>query len=207
MDNLALGFSLLVCTYNPNEQVFRRTLKPIQSLVIPVDTPAECIIVDNNSSTPAIELSYVQEFIWNCPWTKVIKETQQGLFFARVAAFQAAKNSINLLYKMLYNSCTASRRFAFALSRVLMSNPIAGSTFSCLARNFYFLEATARQKHIPVLGYYKYGKGIRLNIPLNLANLTTVKLAENLIDLLPAAWKWRVAKAFLSRGITIIGTK
>lgn len=94
MDNLALDFSLLVCTYNPSEQVFRRTLKSIESLVIPVDTQIECIIVDNNSSTPVIQLDYVQEFIQYCPWAKVIKETQQGLIFARIAAFQAAKNSI-----------------------------------------------------------------------------------------------------------------
>ena len=32
MDNLALGFSLLVCTYNPDEQAFRRTLESIKSL-------------------------------------------------------------------------------------------------------------------------------------------------------------------------------
>lgn len=94
MDNLALGFSLLVCTYNPDEQAFRRTLKSIESLVFPVDTPVECIIVDNNSSTPIIQLDYVQEFIRDCSWSKVIKETQQGLTFARIAAFQATRNSV-----------------------------------------------------------------------------------------------------------------
>jgi len=94
MDNLALGFSLLVCTYNPDEQAFRRTLKSIESLVIPVDTPVECIIVDNNSPVPVIQLDYVQEFVRDCPWAEVIQETQQGLIFARIAAFQAAKNSI-----------------------------------------------------------------------------------------------------------------
>ena len=94
MDNLALSFSLLVCTYDPDEQAFRRTLESIKSLVIPVNTPVECIIVDNNSLIPVIQLDYVLEFIRDCPWAKVIKETQQGLTFARIAAFQAARNSI-----------------------------------------------------------------------------------------------------------------
>ena len=97
MDNLALGFSLLVCTYNPDEQVFSRTLKSIQSLVIPGDIPVEYIIVDNNSSPPITQLDYVQEFIRDCPWAKVIQETRQGVAFARVTGFQVTKNSVIMM--------------------------------------------------------------------------------------------------------------
>jgi glycosyltransferase involved in cell wall biosynthesis len=92
MDNSTLGFSLLVCTYNPDEKIFGRTLKSIESLIIPEDISVECIIVDNNSPTSVEQLVYVREFLEHCPWAKVIQVTQQGLTFARIAGFRAAKN-------------------------------------------------------------------------------------------------------------------
>jgi glycosyltransferase involved in cell wall biosynthesis len=92
-DSVIFCFSILVCTYNPEEQVFSRTLKSVESLKIPEGVSVECIIVDNNSKTPIEPLPYLQEFLKNCSWAKVIQEPTQGLTFARIAGFQAAKNS------------------------------------------------------------------------------------------------------------------
>jgi hypothetical protein len=90
------GISILICTYNPEQQIFRRTLKSVESLIISADVPVECIIIDNNSPTPLKQLDYVGEFLDRCPWARVIQETQQGLTFARMAGFRAANNSLIL---------------------------------------------------------------------------------------------------------------
>jgi glycosyltransferase involved in cell wall biosynthesis len=89
-----LGISILICTYNPEKQIFRRTLKSVDNLKIPAGVPVECIIIDNNSSIPVEQLDYVREFLDRCPWAKVIQETQQGLTFARIAGFRVAENSL-----------------------------------------------------------------------------------------------------------------
>jgi glycosyltransferase involved in cell wall biosynthesis len=91
-----VGISILICTYNPEAQIFHRTLKSIESLIIPAGVSVECIITDNNSPTPVSQLAYVREFIDRCPWARIIQETQQGLTFARMAGFYAAKNSLIL---------------------------------------------------------------------------------------------------------------
>jgi glycosyltransferase involved in cell wall biosynthesis len=91
-----LGISILICTYNPVEGIFHRTLKSVESLIIPAGVPVECIIIDNNSPTPVSQLAYVREFLDRCPWARIIQETQQGLTFARMAGFGAAKNSFIL---------------------------------------------------------------------------------------------------------------
>jgi hypothetical protein len=88
--------SILVCTYNPLEQIFSRTLKSIENLIIPTGVPVECIIIDNNSPTPISQVDYVREFLDRCPWAKVIQETQQGLTYARISGFHSAKNSFIL---------------------------------------------------------------------------------------------------------------
>ncbi len=89
-----LSLSILICTYNPEEQILRRTLKSVESLIIPEGVPIECIVVDNNSQIPVEQLPYVEKFLKNCSWSKVIQETRQGLTFARMAGFQATKNSL-----------------------------------------------------------------------------------------------------------------
>jgi hypothetical protein len=90
------SISILICSYNPFEKIFRRTLKSVECLIIPTDVPVECIIIDNNSTIPIGQLDYVREFLDRCPWAKVIQEMQQGLTFARIAGFHAANNSFIL---------------------------------------------------------------------------------------------------------------
>jgi glycosyltransferase involved in cell wall biosynthesis len=86
------SFSILVCTYNPEQQIFHRVLSSIASLIVPEGIQVECIIVDNNSSTPIDSLHYVQEFLHDCPWAKVIQEPKQGLTFARISGVQTSES-------------------------------------------------------------------------------------------------------------------
>jgi glycosyltransferase involved in cell wall biosynthesis len=86
--------AIIVCTYNPDERIFSRTLASIVKQEIPSEFNVECTIVDNNSQTPIVQLPYVQEFLNNCNWARVIQEPLQGLTFARIAGFQAVEKSL-----------------------------------------------------------------------------------------------------------------
>jgi glycosyltransferase involved in cell wall biosynthesis len=88
--------SILVCTYNPNEQIFERVLNSIESLKIPFGVPVECIIIDNNSQDSIDRMVCVREFLKNCDWAKVIQEPLPGLTFARIAGFKASVNNLIL---------------------------------------------------------------------------------------------------------------
>jgi glycosyltransferase involved in cell wall biosynthesis len=96
VNSTQLGISILICTYNPAEQIFKRTLNSVASLNVPAALPIECIIIDNNSPVPIGELAYVREFLDRCPWARVITEKQQGLTFARLAGIEASSNSIGI---------------------------------------------------------------------------------------------------------------
>lgn len=96
VNSFQLGISILICTYNPDEQIFRRTLNSVASLNLLVELPIECIIIDNNSHVPIGELAYVREFLDRCHWARIITEKQQGLTFARIAGIEASSNSIGI---------------------------------------------------------------------------------------------------------------
>jgi glycosyltransferase involved in cell wall biosynthesis len=91
-----LGISILICTYNPDEQIFQRTLNSVASLNLPKELQIECVIIDNNSPIQIVELAYVREFLDRCSWARVIAEEQQGLTYARIAGIEASSNSIGV---------------------------------------------------------------------------------------------------------------
>jgi glycosyltransferase involved in cell wall biosynthesis len=95
-DRVKTGISILICTHTPEDRIFRRTLKSVELLTMPLDVPVECIIIDNNSRQPVDRIDYVREFLASCPWASVIPETKQGLTFARICGFNHAKNSLIL---------------------------------------------------------------------------------------------------------------
>lgn len=83
-----MDVSVVVPTYNPQERIFSRVLRALQSL----DTAGlavEFVIVDNRSTVPVAEMGCVREFLRTCPQAKVVREEQQGLTFARLAGIRA----------------------------------------------------------------------------------------------------------------------
>jgi len=82
-------YSIIVCTYNPQHLTFKRVLYSLSELRIPEGVTIECVIVDNNSNNSVENEDYVQEFLEQCPWAKVIEESNQGLTFARIAGVRA----------------------------------------------------------------------------------------------------------------------
>ncbi|MBX3254663.1 MAG: glycosyltransferase [Chitinophagaceae bacterium] len=84
---MAIDYSIVVCTYNPEEGILKRCLESIYRLDL-TGISTEVIIVDNNSSFPVAELPYVKEYLRKIPAVKILLEKEQGEKFARMAAIE-----------------------------------------------------------------------------------------------------------------------
>jgi glycosyltransferase involved in cell wall biosynthesis len=85
-----LDYSIVICTYNPDERLLKRCLNAVYNL----DTDGitlEVILVDNSSSIPIDSLPYVREYIRRIPFMKTIIVPVQGVNYARMAATTEAK--------------------------------------------------------------------------------------------------------------------
>lgn len=81
-------FAIIICTFNPEERIFTRTLKAAAALEVEEGIGIECIIADNNSDTPVVEMDCVKDFLKENNWAKVITEPTQGKTFAILAALK-----------------------------------------------------------------------------------------------------------------------
>ncbi|MBL7698724.1 MAG: glycosyltransferase family 2 protein [Chitinophagaceae bacterium] len=77
------SISVIICTFNPIDEVFKRCLDSVR-VASSGYNPAEIIIVDNNSTDPVSARNYVAGFLDNLAQSKVIVERQQGLTHARL---------------------------------------------------------------------------------------------------------------------------
>jgi glycosyltransferase involved in cell wall biosynthesis len=84
-----MNYSIVICTYNPDERILRRCLVAVRSL-LSQNIDFEVFIVDNNSAVPVDSLSCVEQFLKESCNSKVLKVMQQGVGAARVAAIQHA---------------------------------------------------------------------------------------------------------------------
>lgn len=84
-----LEYSIVICSYNPEERIMGRCLKAIQDINFQ-DISYEIILVDNNSQPKLSSLSYVQDFLTNTPNSRCIIETKQGLTNARIKGIEEA---------------------------------------------------------------------------------------------------------------------
>src|ERR1700710_3017592 len=85
-----IDYSIVICTYNPEERLLKRCLDAVHNL----DTEGittEVILVDNNSAVPISTLRYVNDFSKRTPFVKTIMVPAQGLKNARIAAIKEAK--------------------------------------------------------------------------------------------------------------------
>jgi glycosyltransferase involved in cell wall biosynthesis len=85
-----VNYSIIVCTYNPDERLLKRCLSAIADMKM-IENTAEVILVDNNSQTPIKALDYAIEFLKNINTAKIIEEQRQGLSYARMAGLKASK--------------------------------------------------------------------------------------------------------------------
>jgi Glycosyl transferase family 2 len=87
--NYNIDYSIVICTYNPDERILKRCLNAVTNLDRTGIT-TEVIIVDNNSLTPVESLPYVRDFLKATPSAKMIMVSVQGVNYARIAAITEA---------------------------------------------------------------------------------------------------------------------
>lgn len=84
------GFSIIICTHNPDLRILARLFKAILSFA--VDSPKhEVIIIDNNSETALAEIKIIKQFLESKDDTYILRETTPGLTAARIRGIKAAK--------------------------------------------------------------------------------------------------------------------
>jgi len=91
-----IDYSVLICTYNPDERLFKRCLNAVNRLSMQ-DLVIEVIVVDNNSNIPLSSLGYIKQFLKGFPNSQLIVVKEQGLVHARIAGISLAKGS-NIIF-------------------------------------------------------------------------------------------------------------
>jgi len=87
-----IDYSIIICTYNPDNIILERCLNAISSLKIG-DFSIEVILVDNNSSNPIIEHNYIKSFFQRMSNAKLIVIEKQGLSHARTGGIMESLGS------------------------------------------------------------------------------------------------------------------
>lgn len=85
------GFSVIICTHNPELIIFGKLLKSLNEFIFDNSFSVEFILVDNNSNRPIEEYTIVGDFIKSKRNVQLISEKKPGLTSARIAGFKKAK--------------------------------------------------------------------------------------------------------------------
>ena len=86
---MSIELSIVIATYNPQERIFARVLKAVESLRYDDRGKVECVIVDNRSTPPVQNMPCVQEFLRAWPNARIVREETPGLMHARLAGIRA----------------------------------------------------------------------------------------------------------------------
>lgn len=84
------GFSIVICTYDPDLVIFERLLNALDSLRMPNILPVEFIFIDNNSKLPIVKIPFLKAFLAKGPFRRVVNEANPGLTEARIKGFNEA---------------------------------------------------------------------------------------------------------------------
>lgn len=86
-----VDYSVIICTYNPDDNIFIRCLNAVTALNS-TGLNLEFILVDNNSKLPLAEMRHVQDFLTKVPFSKLLVVKEQGLSYARMAGIEESKS-------------------------------------------------------------------------------------------------------------------
>jgi len=84
-----IPYSIIICAYNPDENILRRCLNAVQSLNVS-NILTEIIFVDNNSQPALYDQEYIRQFVHSSS-VIFLNVEKQGLSYARSAGIKAAK--------------------------------------------------------------------------------------------------------------------
>lgn len=88
-----MRFSIVVCSYNPSEQLLIRCLAGCTKL-LEKHPDSELIIVDNNSSPPLASRQIAETLIKSSKRIRIVPEPKQGLSFARISGLREAQGEV-----------------------------------------------------------------------------------------------------------------
>lgn len=86
-------FSVIICTYNPAEEIFTKCLDAISEAAKKLP-PYEILIIDNHSSESLTEKEYIKLFVIKNRPTRIILETKQGLTPARIRGIKESSGDL-----------------------------------------------------------------------------------------------------------------
>jgi glycosyltransferase involved in cell wall biosynthesis len=93
LQNIDMDISIVICTYNPDHEVFTRVINAIVALQVPEHKQIEYILVNNNSSFNLMEIEAVRQFC-TLPNALIVTELRQGHAYARIKGIDMAKAPI-----------------------------------------------------------------------------------------------------------------
>ncbi|MFC6102660.1 glycosyltransferase [Olivibacter domesticus] len=88
----SVDYSIVICTYNPDERLLNRCLTAVINLE-KTDITFEVILVDNNSAKPVEQLACVQASINKLKNFCILHVTKQGVGHSRMAAIKKASGN------------------------------------------------------------------------------------------------------------------
>lgn len=118
-----IELSVVICTYNPLEPYFRRTLDAIRALDGRFDKNVECVIVDNNSDPPVASLRYVAAFLQSHPCARIVHEERQGLSYARLRGLAETTGKVIVFFD---DDNEPERSYLAAVMQAFESHPHVG---------------------------------------------------------------------------------
>lgn len=92
IEKSSVDYSIVICTYNPDERLLGRCLTAIINLVS-IDINYEVILVDNNSAKPVEQLACLQDSISKLKNFHILHVAKQGVGYARMAAIKKASGN------------------------------------------------------------------------------------------------------------------
>lgn len=90
LEDEEIDYSIVICTYNPDERVLKRCLDAVQKFDLN-NLSTEVILVDNNSKIPAKDLPYIKKYIEAIPYMYILHVEQQGVQYARIEAIKKSR--------------------------------------------------------------------------------------------------------------------
>lgn len=92
IEKLSVDYSVVICSYNPDERLLNRCLTAIINLEAK-DITYEVILVDNNSSKPVEQLTCVKALVGKLRNLSILHVTKQGVGYSRMAAIKKASGN------------------------------------------------------------------------------------------------------------------
>jgi glycosyltransferase involved in cell wall biosynthesis len=163
MKKEAVKVSVVICTYNPIDDIFRKCLETVRS-ASSVYAPHEILIIDNNSTVEISSRDYVKVFLEEHKNTRVLHESKQGLTPARLRGIR--ESSGDLIIFVDDDNFIEANFFDTAVD-IFLSYPYIGAYSGQVSLEYDKQPEKWTKKYWGMLIYRPLDKDVWSNIPFN----------------------------------------